>query len=152
MPSLFLKLARTILFLSSPPPPRLDWGSLLNGGPCPTCLLMLLLGLNFLQRPLQPNTWPLCCQIVCWLVICKDLKALSQTIQGWTLPLFCDLFPHTDPFQQQHNFSQKLPIDTGRSRCHQMSTPLHVLLKGDPRLEGDVADDKADPPVCLQLY
>ena len=32
-----------------------------------------------------------------------------------------------------------------------MSTPLHVLLKGDPRLEGDVADDKADPSVCLQL-
>ena len=28
---------------------------------------------------------------------------------------------------------------------------LHVLLKADPRLEGDVADDKADPSVCLQL-
>ena len=32
-----------------------------------------------------------------------------------------------------------------------MSTPLHVLQKADPRLEGDVADDKADPLVCLQL-
>ena len=32
-----------------------------------------------------------------------------------------------------------------------MSTPLHVLLKADPRLEGNVADDKADPLVCLQL-
>ena len=32
-----------------------------------------------------------------------------------------------------------------------MSTPLHVLLKADPRLEGDVADDKADPSVRLQL-
>ena len=32
-----------------------------------------------------------------------------------------------------------------------MSTPLHVLLKADPHLEGDVADDKADPSVCLQL-
>ena len=32
-----------------------------------------------------------------------------------------------------------------------MSTPLHLLLKADPRLEGDVADDKADPSVCLQL-
>ena len=32
-----------------------------------------------------------------------------------------------------------------------MSTPLHVLLKADPRLEGHVADDKADPSVCLQL-
>ena len=32
-----------------------------------------------------------------------------------------------------------------------MSTPLCVLLKADPRLEGYVADDKADPSVCLQL-
>ena len=32
-----------------------------------------------------------------------------------------------------------------------MSTPLHMLLKADPCLEGDVADDKADPSVCLQL-
>ena len=26
-----------------------------------------------------------------------------------------------------------------------------MLLKADPHLEGDVADDKADPLVCLQL-
>ena len=32
-----------------------------------------------------------------------------------------------------------------------MSTPLHVLLKADPCLKGDVADDKADPSVCLKL-
>ena len=32
-----------------------------------------------------------------------------------------------------------------------MSAPLHVLLKADPRLEDDVADDKVDPLVCLQL-
>ena len=32
-----------------------------------------------------------------------------------------------------------------------MSTPLHVLLKSDPRLKGDVADDKADPLVCLDF-
>ena len=32
-----------------------------------------------------------------------------------------------------------------------MSTPLHVLLKADPFLGGDVAEDKADPLVCLQL-
>ena len=29
--------------------------------------------------------------------------------------------------------------------------PLHMLLKADPSLEGDVADDKADPSVCHQL-
>ena len=33
-----------------------------------------------------------------------------------------------------------------------MSTPLHGLLKADSHIEGDVADDKADPLVCLQLH
>ena len=33
-----------------------------------------------------------------------------------------------------------------------MSTPLHVLLKADPCLEGDVEDDKADHSVCVQLH
>ena len=32
-----------------------------------------------------------------------------------------------------------------------MSTSVHVLLKADPCLEGDLADDKADSLVCLQL-
>ena len=32
-----------------------------------------------------------------------------------------------------------------------MNTPLHVLLKADLSLEGDVAYDKADPSVCHQL-
>ena len=27
-----------------------------------------------------------------------------------------------------------------------------MLLKADPRLEGDVADDNADPSVCVKLY
>ena len=35
--------------------------------------------------------------------------------------------------------------------CQQMSTLFHVLLKADPCLQGDVADDKADPLLCLQL-
>ena len=30
-----------------------------------------------------------------------------------------------------------------------MSTPLHVFLKADPSIEGDVANDKADPSGCL---
>ena len=41
-----------------------------------------------------------------------------------------------------------------------MSAPLHVLLKADPRLEGDVADDKAElfgvhttsPDICLAVF
>ena len=46
--------------------------------------------------------------------------------------------PHTDPIQQQHDFLYKPALNTSRSRCQKMSTPLHVLLKADPRLEGDV--------------
>ena len=38
-----------------------------------------------------------------------------------------------------------------RSRCQQMSTPLHVLLKADPCLEGDVEDGEAVPSVCHQF-
>ena len=39
-----------------------------------------------------------------------------------------------------------------------MSIPLHVLLKDDPNLEGNVADDKADasasiwPGICLTVF
>ena len=73
---------------------------LLNGGPCPTlrsckssscvkachtnllCLLMMLLVLKFLPQPYQTNTWSLYCQILCWLGVGRDLKALSQTLQG----------------------------------------------------------------------
>ena len=33
-----------------------------------------------------------------------------------------------------------------------MSTPLNVLFKADPRLGGEVADDKGDPSVYVQLY
>ena len=32
-----------------------------------------------------------------------------------------------------------------------MRTPLHVLCKAVPSLEGNVADDKADPSACHQL-
>ena len=139
---------------SSPPPPsRSDWGwspqwwslphiekwqkLFLRWGLHNTsflCLLMLLLGLNFLLHALQANTWPLWCQIFSWLGIGKDLKALSQTLHGWTLPL-----------PPSYEFPHKPAIDTCRSRCPQMSNPLHVLLKAD------AADGKADPSTCLQL-
>ena len=108
------------------------------------CLLLMLLGLHFLPQPLQEHTWPLCCQILCWLGICKDLKALSQTLQGRSLSLSCALSPHNDPIHQQHDFHHKPDLNFCRSSCQQMSTPIHVLLKADPCLEDDVADDKAD--------
>ena len=84
---------------------------------CIHSLLWLLFELNFLPKPLQANTWPLCCHILCWLGICKDLTALSQTLQGWTLSLSCDLSPHTDPIHQQHDFPHKPALNTCRSSC-----------------------------------
>ena len=61
--------------------------------------------------------------------------------------VLCDI----DPIQQQHEFPHKPALDTCRTRCQQMSTLLHVLLKADPLLEGDVADGKTGSSVCHQL-
>ena len=96
---------------------------------------MLLLGLNFLPKPFQANTWPLCCNFLCWLGICKDMKAFSQTLQGWTLSLSCALSPYTDPILQKHDFPHKPALETCRSRCQHMSTSLHVLLKANMCLD-----------------
>ena len=89
MSALFLEPDRPFLFLTSPLAPHwevakyflwwgLKWNSFLG-------LLMPLWVLNFLPQPLQTNTWPLCFQIMCWFGVCKDLKAFSHTLQGWTL-------------------------------------------------------------------
>ena len=69
-------------------------------------------------------------------------------ITGVTPLSFLCFVPHTDPIQQQHDFPHKPALNTCRSSCQQMSTPVHVLLKADPRFE---EDDKADPLVSLQL-
>ena len=53
------------------------------------CLWMLMLVWNFLPQPLQRNTLPLCCQIICWLCIGKDLKSLSQTLQRCMMMGLC---------------------------------------------------------------
>ena len=83
----------------------------------------------------------------------QRLESFGTDITGVNLnplSLSCALSPHTDHIQQQHDFPHKPDLNTCRSRCQEMSTPLYVLLKADPCLKGDVADDKADPSVCLQ--
>ena len=88
-------------------------------------------------------------------VLARHLQRLESFVTDITgvnpLSLSCAVSPHTDTIQQQYDFHHKLTLDTCRLRCQKMSTPLHVLLKADTRLEGDVADDNADPSVCLQL-
>ena len=81
----------------------------------------------------------------------QRLESLVTDITGVNpLSLLC-FVPHTDPIQQHYEFPRKPAIDTCRSTCQQMSTPLHVFLKADPYLEGDVADGEADSSVCHQL-
>ena len=87
-------------------------------------------------------------------VLARHLQRLECFVTDITglnpLSLFC-FVPHTDSIQQQLDFLHKSALNTCRSSCQQMSTPIHMLLKSDPCLEDNVADDKADPLVCLQL-
>ena len=78
-------------------------------------------------------------------VLAKNLQRLESFVTAITgvnpLSLSCALSPHTDPSQQQHDFPHKPFLNTCRSSGQQMSTPIHVLLKPDPCLEDNVADD-----------
>ena len=86
-------------------------------------------------------------------VLAKHLQRLESFVTDITgvnpLSLSCALSPHTDLIQRQHDSPHKPAFNTCRSSCQQMSTPIHVTLKADPRLENVVADYKADPSVCL---
>ena len=90
-----------------------------------------------------------------FFLLARHLQRLESFVTDITevnhFSLLC-FVPHTDPIQQQHDFPHKPALDTCRSRRQKMSTPLHGLPKADACLEGDVADDKADPLVCLQLH
>ena len=81
----------------------------------------------------------------------QRLKSFVTDITGMKPHFLLGFIPHTDPIQERHDFPHKPALDICRSRCQQKSTPLHVLLKADPCLECDVANDKAGPLVCLQL-
>ena len=75
-------------------------------------------------------------------VLARHFQRLESFVTDITevnpLSLSCALSPYTDPIQQHHAFPHKLALETYRSRCQHMSAPLHVLLKADRRLEGDV--------------
>ena len=110
---------------------------------------MLLLGLNFLPKPLQANACPLCCQILCWLSICRDLKALLQPLHGWILSLLCFVPPTL--IQSSNNMI---------SLTNQPSTPAGPgAWRWEPSLNlililgGDVADAYRclDRPFFLEL-
>ena len=83
----------------------------------------------------------------CLLSVGKELKAFSQTLQGWTFSLSCALSPQNDSIQQQQEFPQHLQIQVTADD----HLSLYMLLKAEPSLEGYVADGKADLSACLQL-
>ena len=64
-------------------------------------------------------------------VLARHLHRLESFITYITgvnpLSLSCALSQHNDPIQKQDDFPHKPALDTCRSRCQQMSTPLHVL-------------------------
>ena len=136
MPALFLELAGTVLFLFFSMVVLAPHGEVAKALPVVRLATHKLLvsvdnvvGLELLATTLEDNTWLLCCQIMCCLGVPKDLKALSHTVQRCTLSLLFAWSPHTDPIQQQHEFPHKPALNTCRSRCQLMITPLHVLLK-----------------------
>ena len=89
------------------------------------------------------------------VVLARHLQRLESFVTDITevnpFSLLC-FVPHTDPIQQQHDFPHQPALNTCRSKCQKMSTPLHGLPKADACFEGDVAGDKADPLVGLKLY
>ena len=82
----------------------------------------------------------------CLLVRCS--QRVESLVLGVNPFFLMSLSYHTDVIQQLHEFPHKPPF---RSRCQQMSTTLHVILKDDPSLEGNVADEQANPSACQQL-
>jgi hypothetical protein len=95
-----VELARTVLFLSSSPytlrlrlissmvvlAPHGEVAKTLPVVRLATHKLIVsvdaVVGVELLATTLAGNIWPLFCQILYWLGICKDLKALSQTLHG----------------------------------------------------------------------
>ena len=171
MSVLFLELARTILFLSSSPHTfKLRMISSMvvlapNGKVAKTLPVVRLaahklivsvdavVGVELLATTIAGKHMA---TVLPHFVLARNLQRLESFVTNITevnpLSLSCALSPYTDPIQQQHDFPHKPALDTCRPRCQKMSTPLHELLKVDPGLEGDEADDKADPLVCLQLH
>ena len=151
MSPLFLEQDKIVLFLSSTLAPHVEVANALPVMRLATKKLFVsfdaVVGLELLGTTLAvkhmatvlPN-----CVLVSHL---QRLESLVTYITGVNpLSLVC-FVPHTDPIQQQHEFSHKPGLDIFRSRC----TLLIMLLKSDPSLEGDIAHDKADPSACHQL-
>ena len=142
MSALFLELVRTILFFSSSLPtfrlrtissmvviaPHKEVAKTLPVVRLATHKLIMsidpVVGVELLSTTLAGKHITSVLPNLCWLDICKDLKAFLQTLQGCTLSLSCAVSPHNDPIQQQYDFPHKPTLDTCRPSCEQMSTPI----------------------------
>ena len=74
----------------------------------------------------------------------QRLKSFVTAITGVNpLSLLCFVPPHwSQPATTWFPSQTRSPaLNTCRSSCQQMSTPIHVLLKADPCLEDNVEDD-----------
>ena len=154
MSALFLELDKIVLFLYSPIAPHGEAAKALSVVRLATKRNLVsvgaVVGLELLATTLADkhmSTFLLNCVQVRRL---QRLASLVTDITGVN-PFSHVLCPTTlIPSSNYRNFLTNR-LDIFRSRCQQMSTPFHVLLIADPSLEGDVADDKADPSACHQL-
>ena len=149
MSALFLELARTILFLYSSPPPNTfrlriissmvvlaPHGEVAKTLPVVRLATDMLIvsvdaavGLELLATYLAGKHMA---TVLPNFVLARHLQRLDNFVTGITelnpLSLSCALSPNTDPIQQQHDFPHKPSLNTCRSRCHKMITPLHGLI------------------------
>ena len=95
----------------------------------------------------QKASYVCCCCFWCWLIAttladkhmatvlpnCVMVRRLQKKLESLVTYMTCitlyALSPQTDPIQLQHEFPHKPALNIFRSRCQQMSTPHHVLLK-----------------------
>ena len=154
MSALFLELARTVLFLSSSPHTfrlRMISSIVVLAPHGEVAKTLPVVGVELLATTLAGKHMA---TVLPNFVLARHLQRLECFVTDITganpLSLLC-FVTHTDPIKQHPDFPHKPALDTCRSRCQQMTTPLEVLLKEDPCLKGDVSDDKAGPLVCQQL-
>ena len=168
MSALFLELARIILFLSpSPHTFRLrmvssivvlaPYGEVPKNLPvlrCATYKLIVsvdaVVGVELLATTLAGKHLA---TVLPNFVLARHLQRLESFITDITevnpFSLLCFVPPTLIPSSNNMISLTNLPSTPAGQK---MSTPLHGLPKADACLEGDVADDKVDPLVCVQLH
>ena len=148
----FMELDRTVFFLSSPLPHMENFHNLfLWSGLKPKKFLVSVDAVVGLATTLADKHMAIVLQNYVLVRRLQRLKTPVTYMTGVNPLSLVWLVPPTDPIHPHHEFTLNPALDIFRSRFQQVNTPLHLLLKADSSLEGNVADDKADPSACHQF-